>query len=410
MRHQPSFRSLAAAILALAGCTTGPHVGSYAPAQSPAGVEIRVRLRGGEIRGELLEVRDSGIVVLPVDDVVLIPFDSIRGFRLAQESTAYAGGTPSRATHERLRLLSRFPAGIAPEHLARLLESRRQQSLRIHEPQADSAAEAAFIAKALAGTARFQDVAVAEEAGYRRLGGDLPSLGQHWVHGGRVLADTLDPASPSILVYVSVAGRPVLAGVAYTRLLAPGASPPAFPRSQPNAWHEHNGAVENEVLPTAHHAAHGAGGSDARLRIAVMHAWIWIANPAGVWESDNWGLPHVRLGLEPRAGPPGLDARALSLAASAQYYLRAIAGVGALTTDELTRVEIVLAEHATRAADEAARVLARPAIENEPARVGDDPALAGIWDSLWTSITDVVRPEAAARLAPLRAALAGEVH
>jgi hypothetical protein len=312
--------------------------------------------------------------------------------------------------------------------LASAPEARGQAppSQAAHGPtstMADSAAEAAFLAAAQAGTLRYRDLAAARADGYRPLGGELPSLGEHWVHNRRALANVLDPAAPSILVYVRVAGEPVLAGVAYTRFLAPGAPLPDFPRGRPHAWHEHNGGVEDEVLPLAHHgvsqSAKAGDGSTAstpanahpsgvvpRLRIAVMHAWIGVANPAGVWVSENWGLPYVRLGLAPHAGPGGLDARVLSLATGKDYYLRAVASVGKLDASETTRVEWILADYAARAAsrrpqtDNALHLLSSPTVPAQAASL--------LWDSLWNEIGASVGPEAAARLAPLRAALSGE--
>ena len=270
----------------------------------------------------------------------------------------------------------------------------------------DSAAEAAFLAAAEAGTIRYRDLAAARADGYRPLGGELPSLGEHWVHNRRALANVLDPAAPSILVYVRVAGEPVLAGVAYTRLLAPAAPLPDFPRGRPNAWHEHNGGVEDEVLPLAHHGPSSAttndsgvanppanghrGGAAPRLRIAVMHAWIGVANPAGIWESENWGLPYVRLGLAPDAGPGGLDARVLSLATAKDYYLRAAAGIGQLDAEETRRVERILGDYAVRAvrrtppADGGRHSMSSPAVRAETASL--------LWDSLWKEISAAVRP------------------
>ena len=193
--------------------------------------------------------------------------------------------------------------------------------------------EEAFLRAARAGTDRYHDIVNARADGYRRVGGELPSLGEHWVHNGRALADTLDPAAPPILVYATLGGRSTLAGVAYVRFIAPGDAYPPFPSSVTHAWHDHNGGVDDEVLPLGHVGAASPApepSSPTRLRIAVMHAWIGIDNPAGVWTSENWGLAYARVGLAPTSGPGGADARALSLLDAAPYYLRAIASVGQL--------------------------------------------------------------------------------
>ena len=380
--------------LTLGACNTGPGVDTYTPARSPQGVEIRIRMRGGETSGELLEVRDSGVVVSQ-RSIVLVPFELIEEFRLTQERSAYPGGPPSAEVRERLRLLSRFPSGLSADHLARILEARGQRELEVYRPPADreSIDEATFIAAARAATARFRDLNVARESGYRPIGGELPSLGEHWVHGQRALADTLDPAAPAILVYVRVAGEAVLAGVAYTSLLAPGETPPNFPHGRPHAWHEHNGAVDEEVLPAAHHAAQTVTATDSRLRIAVMHAWIWLPNLAGLWESEHWGLPSVRLGLAPDAGT-GIEARALSLATTPEYYLQAIIRTADIGAEDASRVEAILDAHAQRARRAAARF---PTADEERGA-----ALAGIWRSFWMEAMAAVRPETADRMRGLR--------
>ena len=398
--------------LALAACFTGPAADHYATALTPAGVQIRADVGRDDVRGELLETRDSGIVVLAANAITLIPFTAIHTITLAQERTGYSGGVPTPAVRERLRLLSRFPVGLPPDQLARLLAARGQRSLRVlgdsagadaHHPAADAIAEAAFLAAARVGTRRYQDLAVARADGYRRVGGELPSLGEHWLHNGRALADTLDPAAPPILVYARVEGRPTLAGVAYTRLLGPAATYPAFPRSNATAWHEHNGGVGEEVLPPAHHA-HVGDGSGARLRIVVMHAWIWIANPAGVWASDNWGLPYARLGLAPDAGPGGLHARGVSLATGSSYYLDALVAGGTLTADEESRVRRILSDHAARSAALGIGYVERARSSGSAV---EEPQFVRLWESMWSEIGRAASPETEARIHLLRPALEG---
>ena len=288
--------------------------------------------------------------------------------------------------------------GIAPCVAAQSPAAHHHAAPTTIISSADSAAEAGFLAAARRGTARYQDLAQARLDGYRPLGGDLPSLGEHWVSNRRALADTLDPAAPSILVYVRVRGEPVLAGAAYTKFLAPGAPVPAFPRSRPGAWHEHNGGVEDEVLPLAHHGAQPAAAPGVRLRIAVMHAWIGVPNPAGIWESENWGLPYARLGLPADEARGGIDARVLSLATDADYYLRAIVSVGELEPDEAKRAERILSDYASRAGALAGMSAAERAT-----------AVRTVWGAFWDDIAAAVRPETAAKLAALRAAVSGDV-
>jgi len=122
----------AALVLMLGACMVGPLPENYHPAASPRGVEVDLDLRTLHVKGELLEVRDSALVVLTPREVALVHFLVIRSMRLTGDAVLYRGGIPSQPTRERLRLISRFPAGLAPEHLARLIQARGQQDVRVY--------------------------------------------------------------------------------------------------------------------------------------------------------------------------------------------------------------------------------------------------------------------------------------
>lgn len=132
-------RSLTRALVAvalpivLAGCQMGMWSEKFVPARSPAGAELRFRTRAGNQVGELLEVRDSGVVVAPPGDIMFVPFAAIRDAVVAQTSIRFSG-TPPQNVHERMRLVSRYPAGIPAQALERLLTLRGQQTLRVHQP------------------------------------------------------------------------------------------------------------------------------------------------------------------------------------------------------------------------------------------------------------------------------------
>ena len=134
MRIHKWFPALIVLGLSLAGCVIGTNADTFKPALSPAGIEARLRFRRGEIRGELIEVRDSGVVVAPPGDIMFVPFAVIRMATFEQTDLTYHGSSPSREVRERMRILSRFPGGLTPELLDRLLAMRGQQSLRIHQP------------------------------------------------------------------------------------------------------------------------------------------------------------------------------------------------------------------------------------------------------------------------------------
>lgn len=134
MRIHTRFPALFAVSLSLAGCVIGPSGETFKPAISPAGVEARLRFHKGEIRGELIEVRDTGVVVAPPGDVLYVPFTAIRAATFAQTNLGFLGGAPTAQVRERMRLLSRFPNGLPPDQLERFLAARGQQSLRVYQP------------------------------------------------------------------------------------------------------------------------------------------------------------------------------------------------------------------------------------------------------------------------------------
>lgn len=133
-RLRPAFVLLFAA--ALIGCAVGPAVENFAPAQQPAGVEVTLSVdKGAVLKGELLEVRNIGLVVLTGNEVTLIPYTSIRKGTVRQTSVVLKDWTPPTATdREKLRLLSRFPQGINPSLLASLLAVYQQKDLAVWNP------------------------------------------------------------------------------------------------------------------------------------------------------------------------------------------------------------------------------------------------------------------------------------
>jgi hypothetical protein len=202
---------------------------------------------------------------------------------------------------------------------------------------------AAFVATVRASTERYRDRAAAIADGYRRIGPDFPSMGEHWVSVPLVVRGEVDPRHPPILEYVTVDGAPVLAGVAYTQLVRD--RQPSAPLPAPaSAWHYHAGSVSEESFILGH--ARGGEGRepDRGPRVAVLHAWVWLENPAGLFATDNWALPWHRLGITPPPGsaeptPAGLAA---ALATGGRDYfltlLRLREGLSDKRTDRIAAV------------------------------------------------------------------------
>ena len=199
-----------------------------------------------------------------------------------------------------------------------------------------------FVARVRQSTLRYQDQGEALKDGYRRIGPDFPSMGEHWVNRAIIMQGGVDPLRPPILEYITSGGRAVLAGVAYASLVYGPALPSAIP-APPGAWHYHAGSVDEESF-IASHAAGGAVDTTPGPRIAVLHAWLWAENPAGLFATDNWALPWLRLGISPPAGGAGADSVTLmaALAAGGEHYfttmLRLRGGLDAEATDRIAGI------------------------------------------------------------------------
>ena len=132
-------RALLLGLLAVsAACATGPRVATYGPAVTPAGVHARLLIgrKRAEIRGELLEVRDSALLIVRDGTrVTLVPIDAIRYGDFSKMGPMIAEGELSGGARKRLRLVSRFPAGLSPELEAQLLRVHGQtEPDRVNEP------------------------------------------------------------------------------------------------------------------------------------------------------------------------------------------------------------------------------------------------------------------------------------
>jgi len=123
-----------ACLLPLVAChiRMGADPAMYPPARRAAGTTAYATMRSGAIQGELLEVRDTALVLRTADRIVLLltaqaqhlDFEDMRRNRRVNDSLT---GTD----RERLRLLSRYPQGIPPAALTELLSHRGQTALVI---------------------------------------------------------------------------------------------------------------------------------------------------------------------------------------------------------------------------------------------------------------------------------------
>jgi len=231
----------------------------------------------------------------------------------------------------------------------------------------------------------FSDRSAAISAGYRRVGMDFPSMGEHWVNPRLVFEGKFDVGHPAILTYSMVHGRPTLLGVVFAIPLAPGEAPPAAFGSRA-IWHEHNGSLEEESLLPEHHSMPS---TESEVRLAVLHAWVRAANPDGVFEAENWALPFVRLGLDVPASFPKGAARALALLSGGDRYFLSLGG------DQAT---VAIASALAGCRDVARNIVSRAQTRGQPIAAADLRDLDRAWSAAVLSVRNAAGSDAAKRI------------
>jgi len=281
--------------------------------------------------------------------------------------------------------------------MARTLWAAAVLSLTVPLP---TLAQTGFVAAARAGTARYRDREVAVADGYRPVGPDFPGMGEHWINPFLLVTGELDPARPPVLEYADIGGRPALVGVAYAALVTDTAMPGGLP-VPPEAWHTHAGKVDEESFILAHAGVHAAHQHLFGPRVAVVHAWIWLDNPAGLFETDNWALPFARLGL---VAPTGISAdagRGLSLAVGGgggRSFGTLIRISGRPDSAEQARLAVILD---SAGAALAARV--RSGASGAAVSADQVESFAALWRRSWALVLRAASPAVRERLAALDA-------
>lgn len=115
-------------------------------------------------------------------------------------------------------------------------------------PSADADME--FIAAARAASAPFHDRNAAIRAGYRKLGPEIPEMGEHWINPIMIVESRYDVKRPAMLTYATINGRPVLTGVAYALAMRGDETPP--PTGVSGNWHDHTTTVSAELASGEH--------------------------------------------------------------------------------------------------------------------------------------------------------------
>lgn len=199
MRQLANYLGAAVVLILTTSCHTGPSAKKFGPVQKGGGTTVTIRLLHRErLRGELVEVRDSGLMLLNGCTLTAVPFSSIRDTHFDGIDPEYGSSWPSPSERAELQLLSRFPSGIPAAVAAEFARcAGRPTPTGIGRGTASAPNAEQFLAAARAGTERYGHLDSAIAAGYRRIGADLPSQGEHWVHAALVMSGRIDPARPT---------------------------------------------------------------------------------------------------------------------------------------------------------------------------------------------------------------------
>ena len=185
----------------------------------------------------------------------------------------------------------------------------------------------AQIAEVRAALARYRDIEVAKREGWKPFGDDGPLMGQHWHQQGGpdyVHGDTLDFSRPSNLMYTRINGEMVLTGAAFAVRIGSHEPVPEGFAGDEDRWHVHDmvaavGAA-TEDRPFLGWLAKGwldanyRSKGDQRGRLAMVHTWVTLPNPDGVFADYNRLIPYLALGLPASFADGASEAAARGLA------------------------------------------------------------------------------------------------
>jgi hypothetical protein len=112
-------------VVALAGCTFGQRPRDLPFTRGPLGADATVNAHAGAVRGELVAVEDSGLLVLRTQRLVFIPLERIRTVTIQTlGEIRLQRGSPENFRNA--RLVSRHPYGLSPAIVAALLRTYGQ--------------------------------------------------------------------------------------------------------------------------------------------------------------------------------------------------------------------------------------------------------------------------------------------
>jgi hypothetical protein len=154
----------------------------------------------------------------------------------------------------------------------------------------DELALARILTRVKAATAKYRSIETAKADGFIQVTQFVPGLGLHLAKIDQLNAP-FDPLLPNVLLYMPTpSGGLRLAGVAYSVPHVSEQPPQGFPGGL-DVWHYHtdlcflpNGTVTITPDQASCQVRHGLFQAQTSW---LLHAWIWVPNPHGVFVEDN---------------------------------------------------------------------------------------------------------------------------
>ena len=129
------YRNLMVLIASLlsSACHIGGTAAGYTPATTAEGARMIVFTSAGRLTGELVEVKDNGIVLALSDGrVALVPWSvttSASAEGVPKMRTYYAENGPGEEARSNLVKVSHFPQGMTADIQARFLAAHKQSAV-----------------------------------------------------------------------------------------------------------------------------------------------------------------------------------------------------------------------------------------------------------------------------------------
>ena len=122
--------ALALAAILAGACVTGMPEETYARRYGAFGAMTEVRTRGGRVViGELLSIGDSGVTLMEKQRVVVVQFGAVRTISIERLSVDAGHALWSARFRREASLRARYPHGITPDLMSRLLTRSGQQAV-----------------------------------------------------------------------------------------------------------------------------------------------------------------------------------------------------------------------------------------------------------------------------------------